>query len=60
MRADLVVAIEPNLYLFVGVRKRQEPVGVEALAPEAPVERFDERVVRRFPGREKSSVTPLA
>lgn len=38
------------LHLFPGVFERQEPVRVQALRAEFPVERFDERIVRRLPG----------
>ena len=54
----LVVVSAPSLQLFLGVRKRQEPVGVQALGPQAPVEGLDERIVGRFARPEKSSVTP--
>jgi hypothetical protein len=30
----------------LNIRKRQEPVGVQALAAEAAVERFDEGIIR--------------
>ncbi|MEY9278824.1 hypothetical protein ABIA03_000016 [Bradyrhizobium yuanmingense] len=33
-------------HFFLGVRKGQEPVGVEAFGPEAAVEGLDERVIR--------------
>ena len=41
MRAHLVVVSAPILHLFGRVRKRQEPVGVQALRPEATVEGLD-------------------
>ena len=60
MRANLVVVSAPILHLFGRVGKRQEPVGVQALRPEATVEGFDVGVVGRLSGRVKSSVTPFA
>jgi hypothetical protein len=46
---------------FCGRRRydteQREPVRVQALRPEAPVERLDERIVGRLPGSEKSNVT---
>ena len=50
MRPDLVVVCAPSLQLFGRIRKRQEPVGVQALGPEAAVEGFNEGVVRRLAG----------
>ena len=41
-----VVVSAPILQLFGRVGKRQEPVGVQALGPEAAVEGLDEGVVR--------------
>lgn len=38
MRAHLVVLSAPILQLFSGVGKGQEPMGVQALRPEAAVE----------------------
>ena len=48
MRAFFVVVLAPILHFRAGVVKRQEPVRVQALGPEAPVEGFDERIVRRL------------
>lgn len=45
MRASLVAVSAPILQLFSGVGKGQEPVGVQALRPEAAVEGFDVGVV---------------
>jgi len=42
-RSSLVSA--PLLQLFAGFCNRQEPVGVQALCPEAPVESFDVGVI---------------
>jgi hypothetical protein len=50
VRPILVVVLAPILQLFAGVGKRQEPVRVKALRPEAPVERLNEGVVGRFSG----------
>src|SRR3954454_25324208 len=48
VRAHLVVVLAPILHFRAGVVTRQEPVRVQALGPEAPVEGFDERVVGRL------------
>jgi len=50
MGPNLVVVSAPNLQLFGRIRKREEPVGVQAFGPEASVERLDEGVVCRFAG----------
>jgi hypothetical protein len=50
VRPILVVVFAPILQLFAGVGKRQEPMRVQALRPEAPVERLNEGVVGRFSG----------
>lgn len=60
VRPILVVVSDPSLHLFGRIRKRQEPVHVQALTSEATIERLDEGVVGGLPGREKSSVTPFA
>jgi hypothetical protein len=49
VRSILVVVSAPLLQLFVG-SKRQEPLGVQALGLEAPVEGFDIGIVRRLAG----------
>jgi hypothetical protein len=59
MRPLLIVVIAPRLHLLPSIFKAHEPVSIEALCTEAPVEGLDERVVGGSPGREKSSVTPL-
>jgi len=41
-----VVVSTPILHLLLRVRKAEEPMGVEALGPEATVEGLDEGVVR--------------
>ena len=59
----MIVVLSPGFDLFSGIFERHEPVGVEALIPDTSVEGFDEGVIGRlvdFPGREKSSVTPLS
>ena len=48
VRPNVVVVSTPSLHLRPGVVKRQEPMRVQALCPELAVERFNERVVRRF------------
>jgi phage terminase large subunit-like protein len=45
MRALFVIVPTPILHLFLGVGKAQEPVRVQTLGPETPVERFDECIV---------------
>jgi hypothetical protein len=57
---SLVLLFAPGLQLFPCAGERQEPVRVQALGPEAFVEGFNEPVVRRLAGREKSSVTSFA
>ena len=53
MRPILVVVSAPSLQLFAGVGKRQEPVGVHALRPEAPAEGLDKGALSvGVPGRE--------
>ena len=44
MRPILIVVSTPILHLFAGVRKGEEPVGVQTFRPELAVERLDERV----------------
>jgi hypothetical protein len=46
MRALFVIVLAPILYLFPGVRKAQEPMGVQAFNPKPPVESFDESMSR--------------
>src|SRR6516164_5473215 len=53
MRAQLVIVSAPSLQLFPCVGKRQEPMRVQALRPQAAVEGFDEGVVRRLAGPRK-------
>ena len=48
VRTFLIVVSTPSLQLFSGIRKGQEPVGVQAFGPELAVERLDEAVVGRF------------
>jgi len=48
VRALLVVVSTPNLQFFPGVVKAEEPMGVQALGPQTPVEGLDEGVVSRF------------
>jgi hypothetical protein len=43
-----VVVSAPILHFFLGVRKAKEPMGVEALGPEATVEGLDEGIVCWF------------
>ena len=40
MGAFFVIVLAPILYLFLGVGKAKEPVGVETFLPEASVERL--------------------
>ena len=48
MRALLVVVSTPSLQFFPGIVKAEEPMGVQTLGPQAPVEGLDEGVVSRF------------
>src|SRR3546814_10495121 len=57
VRTALVIAPSPRVDLAPGVSQRQEPMGVQAFIPEAPVEGFHKGVVRWLPGRLKSNVT---
>jgi hypothetical protein len=41
MGQDLVVVSAPSLQNFGRIRKRQEPLGIQALGPEATVEGLD-------------------
>ena len=50
LRPNLVVVLSPSFQLFVSVRKRHEPVGVQALHSEPAIESLDEAVVRRLSG----------
>ena len=50
MRPILVVLSPPSLQFLPGVRQIIEPVHVQAFVPKAPVERLDERIVRRLSG----------
>lgn len=45
-----IAALAPILHLLLRIRKAHEPVRVQAFGPEAPAERFDERVVRQLSG----------
>ena len=47
MRTELVVVPSPALNFVSGVLQRHTPVHVQAVVPEAAVEGFDMRVVRR-------------
>jgi hypothetical protein len=48
MRALLIVVSAPSLHLLPGIFKTHEPVGIQALCPEASGEGLDERVVGWF------------
>ncbi len=48
MGPDLVVVSTPRLHFRPSVVKAHEPVGVQALSSELPVEGFDERFVRQL------------
>lgn len=50
VRPEMIVIDPPAFDLLPSVLERQEPVGIEALVPEAAVERLDERVVGRLAG----------
>lgn len=46
----LIIVSAPSLHLFLGIRKGQEPMGVETFGPETSIEGFDERFVGRLAG----------
>ena len=46
MRSFAIVVSAPGFHLFLGICRGKEPVFVQALLPEAAVERLDEGVVR--------------
>src|SRR6201996_4709424 len=48
MRSDLIVVSTPSLAFFDRLVEAHEPVCIQALGPEASVEGFDERIVRRL------------
>ena len=50
MRTELVVVPSPALYFVLGILQRHEPVHVQAFVPEASVEGFYMRIVRRRTG----------
>ena len=50
VRPILVVVLTPILHLLARVGKRQEPMLVQALRPEATVEGFEIRIVGRLAG----------
>ena len=53
-----MIVIDPPVFdLLAGIVERQEPVGIEALVPEAAVERFNERQTLNRPD---ITVRPLA
>lgn len=46
MRANLVVVLVPILQFFPNIFKAHEPMGIQAFRAKAPIEGFDDRVVR--------------
>src|SRR5579862_2346718 len=48
MRPDFVIVSTPILHFLPGVVKAQEPMRVQAFAPELAVEGFNEAIVRRL------------
>ena len=46
--AVLIVVEPPRLDLRLRIRHGQELVDIQTLIPQAPVERFDERILHRF------------
>lgn len=58
VRPVVVVVDPPSFDLRPRVLDRRELVHVQALVPQPTIERLDECVFRRFPGRVKSNCTP--
>jgi hypothetical protein len=54
----VVVVSTPILHFRTRVVKAQKPVCIQTLEPEFAIEGFDEAVVGRLAGREKSNVAP--
>jgi hypothetical protein len=48
MRSPFVVVSSSGLDLLPGVLKQQKPVRIQALVPEAAVERLNEGIIDRF------------
>ncbi len=48
MRADIVVVVPPRLTFMLGIGQAQEPVCVEALGPDPPVEGLRKCIVGRL------------
>ena len=55
----MIVVLSPGFDLFSGIFERHEPVGVEALVPETPIEGFDEGVIGRFPRAREVQCYPI-
>jgi hypothetical protein len=49
VRSTRVIVLAPSFDLAPGVVTRKEPVGVQTFVPQPSVERFNQRVVGRFP-----------
>jgi hypothetical protein len=60
MWSEAIILFLKQPDFFFCILERKEPIDVQALVAKAAVEGFDEWVIRRFPGREKSSVTWLS
>jgi len=58
-KAARCVIDPPRLDPFPGVSQGEEPAGVGTLSSDAGIEGFDERIVGRVPGLEKSSGPPF-
>ena len=59
MRTQDVVVLPPFFDDLPSFRKTREEVRVQALVAEAPVEAFDETVVRQFAGADELQFDPV-
>lgn len=60
VRPILIIVSNLSLHLFGRIRKRQEPVRVQALTPEAAVKRLDEGVIGGLAGAGEVQCPPFA
>ncbi len=59
VRTHLIVVLPPLFDLLLGVLQRQEPMLIEALLPQSPIERLNECVIGWLTGRLKSNCRRL-
>ena len=48
MGTHLIIVLPPLVNLVPGILQRQEPMGIEAFLPQAPIEAFHLGIVGRF------------